>query len=271
MGEGRMIEFTLTDVNLWFNSIRDKWYRIPERENKSWRVPKIEYGSWVNAERVIVRAGYYVSPVDMPVDLLEQRLIRHVLNSVNFYYKSKKRPVFDIRSALFDGSPLPLRDTDDLVDGPMDEEMLDLCMHSLSTWPDSFWNKLAFRVRGKWYNEEKARIAKENPSIALDYKTFWYVDHTVSQQMRDIYIRRTGKYHAPHGGYDYWGDYDYDPGGLGLGTSQKLIHIGSWGRHVALQDYKDFQVYIHPADVDWSAYQGNPFGWIYEEWEEYHE
>lgn len=39
------------------------------------------------------------------------------------------------------------------------------------------------------------------------------------------HVRKTGIYQGPSGSYDYWGEYDYDPGGLGNEQAHVILEL----------------------------------------------
>lgn len=51
----------------------------------------------------------------------------------------------------------------------------------------------------------------------------------ITTTVRKIFIRKTGIYFPPNGGYDYWtNEYDYEPGGLDKEKTHKILELEHW-------------------------------------------
>lgn len=50
----------------------------------------------------------------------------------------------------------------------------------------------------------------------------------IISRVENIQIRKTGTYFAPSGGYDYWGEYDFEPGGLDKIKTHKILELDYW-------------------------------------------
>ena len=57
--------------------------------------------------------------------------------------------------------------------------------------------------------------------------------------VRKIFIRKTGIYFPPNGGYDYWtNEYDYEPGGLDKEKTHKILELGfcqNWPNYIQIE------------------------------------
>jgi hypothetical protein len=50
----------------------------------------------------------------------------------------------------------------------------------------------------------------------------------ITAKVKNIFIKKTGIYFAPSGGYDYFGEYDYDSGGLSNEKTHKILELDHW-------------------------------------------
>lgn len=214
---------------------REDWFRIEERERHKFPCKKLEPGSWVNHSRTIVRAGYWLEPIDMSIQEALQIAEAHLLHYMNEWMLDP-----NMKTWIWRTRPLKIDITE--VAGPFDREAIDVLANILGVDEDYLLRNLAYRVRGKWVAEQKMK-PQPHPTFL---RTFWYIEHPeISSQVYGIVPRKVGA-HIPASG-TYAGDIDdYDPPGFDLWTSQQLYHTG----------YRDFcsqkncMIYVHPLDVE---------------------
>jgi hypothetical protein len=84
---------------------------------------------------------------------------------------------------------------------------------------DKIIKALAFEhLRNKGFGGEERKLYTENRQELIG----------ITAKVTKIFIRRTGIYFAPSGGYSYDGDYDYDPGGLDKMKTHKILELDYW-------------------------------------------
>lgn len=204
---------------------RESWFRLPEREKTKTDILRLNEGSWIETDRIIVRAGYYYQPMDMPMDLLRERARKHVINFMN-------------RGMALVGDFQPLYDGD--IEGDFDYLDMDRLMDALFTSEDSMLKGLYYKLRGIWGREMRAELFKEDKAQAY-LKTFYYVNiDKRSYQIDTIKMKHCGTWNSSFGGY--YGD-DYDPPFLSTSVYQHLYYVGT----ILNQDRPE-SVYVHPLD-----------------------
>lgn len=73
----------------------------------------------------------------------------------------------------------------------------------------------------------------------------------ITAKVTKIFIRRTGIYFAPSGGYDYWGDYDWEPGGLDKMKTHKILELDYWlSDLVEVNNRASYYVQIEACNVE---------------------
>jgi hypothetical protein len=91
--------------------------------------------------------------------------------------------------------------------------------------------KAAVRARG-WGGKERQihyyeTIAKDETDLGLLGDPNRWPDHTGREtEVLRRYVRMTGTYFPPSGGYSYDGDYDYEPGGLDNQQAHVILSTG---------------------------------------------
>lgn len=215
---------------------REKWVRIEEREKESTPAPEIN--GWLETQRIIFRAGYWISPMDMPMDELRERAIRHVVNAMNKYHK-KLPELTIIHGTLYDHIDLLDEDTDS-YEGPFTKASVSLLLEILRLSERGMFNRVFYSIRRKWYLEQK-RTGHPQP---VDIRTFWYYDLPQPKNFMVLKKQRkqTGKYNF---GYT-WTDYDYDPPYLNQWTSQELYRITD---HWVPEKDDYVKLFVHPLDI----------------------
>lgn len=218
---------------------REKWYRLEERENETTNIIlPWNYGSFVEYDRYIVRAGYYWQPEDMPLDLLMERSLQHTQNHANMYLgKDRKTKLTLELMGIYPDYELMYDDkSKNVPTGPITREIIESVLWAISTQPEYLLKDLFYRIRGDWLaqqEEYKTRL-----------RTFWYVDTDFgSSQIREHYFKQIGK---KQDGWMSGGYYEseYVPPYFAMQSQHRLYHIG-WSDGV----HQGEKTYVHPHDV----------------------
>jgi hypothetical protein len=193
---------------------KEDWIRIPHREEHSFRAPGRPrsddfYGDYISTKRIIVRAGYFYSPMDMPEEEALAKVYQRL--ALRFPELSEAEKVSDL-------------------------------LDWLSFNEIQLFRHVLYEVRGEWHHA----IEQTLPQHARNLRTFWYVDlpDPISTQMSGIRMKQIG-YRFPGNRGSYWGPDDYDPPYLSQQVAQKLYKIE---RYESLQGGA-FTYYIHPLDI----------------------
>ena len=213
---------------------RDKWFRLPEREHVKTDILKLNAGSWIETKRVIIRAGYYYQPFDMPMELLEERMKQHVMVSMNDYGEP----------GLYPYNPdYPLRNKDKINPwGTFTDKHYELLGKVFQDDIERIGKQLYYRLRGEWMYDQKKSARTDKDRDKLWFKTFWYVDlnQSDSYQIQEYKRKQCGAYSSGGGGY--YGD-DYDPPYLAASVVQTLYLVSDVYNNGHYES-----IYVHPLD-----------------------
>lgn len=216
---------------------KGEWFRLQEREHVKTDILRLNPGSWIETKRIIVRAGYYYEPFDMPLDELEERTKRHIMASMNPVVSKRKISLYESNPDIHDekgANPW----------GTFTEEHYNKLEQVFLKEKKYICKQIHYRLRGKWLYEQKkgARTDKERELLWL--RTFWYVDLEQSQsyQVESYENKQCGMYNPASGGY--YGD-DYDPAFIAASVVQGLYWIND------LHNNGHFEpAYVHPLDCE---------------------
>lgn len=209
---------------------RTNWFRQESREHDRTKVDKRE-GDWVSFRQRIVRAGYWLSPMDMPEEAALARAYQMVALSANQYRA---------------GVP-----SDRIIKGPngypglgIDELVVRAVVKSLG--PRSEMNILRgalWGVRNEWANEMRWQVGKKDPRIDLTLRTFYYEDlpEPLVGQVEHIRGKWIGRYHG--GSPGSWGIESY--------CETEPPYLENWVyQQVYIVNVRGEPYLVHPLDID---------------------
>jgi len=172
---------------------KETWIRIPHREEHSFRAPGRThsddfYGDYILAKRIIVRTGYFYSPMDMP----EEKALEGVFARLSLSFPE------------------------------LTKERVDHLLDWLSLNEKQLFKHVLYEIRGEWHHAMEQTL----PQHVRNLRTFWYVDlpDPISTQMSGICMKQIG-YRFPGNRGSFWGPDDYDPPYLSQQVAQKLYKI----------------------------------------------
>ncbi len=210
---------------------RRDWRRLQSRERDKTQ-PTKKLGDWVEFKQIIVRAGYWLSPADMPEEEALERAYQQVVLTANQYRA---------------GMP-----SDRIVKSPVgnlglgiDEYIVRAVVKALG--PRSERNILRgalWGARQEWANEMRWLVGKRDPTIDLDLRTFWYrgLPETFAGQISRVCGRWIGRYHkGSPASSGYWGITEPEPPYLENWLYQQIYEVQVWHAGTML---------VHPLDVD---------------------
>ena len=222
---------------------RKLWFRQTEREHKSTPILKLNEGSFIETDQIIVRAGYLYQPLDMPRDLLRQQGYEHVKNYMNSQKKTWAYPGGFV--PYFDGE----KHTKIIGEEKFTIDDIRYLEDALYSNDDHLFQQLYYQLRRVWLNRIKKEYwdTHEGEERGLvNYKTFYYVKiDRRSFQVYDYRVKHCGKYYAGGTG-GYYSPDDYDPPFLSTSVQQSLYHVG----YVSNEAGKHEAVYVHPLDCN---------------------
>lgn len=199
------------------------WFQIPERDAVAIKADKKLVGTFWKVNQWIVRVGYLNQPLDfddLEVDKEARLLLEEEVTKSMCLWDRSESEVLKRRA----------------------KEIVDDMLHRYRNFPR--------------YQARASLMHKANKGKVLE-RAMWYIKSEEPRYVMLTGTKRcmTGKYYAPSGGYDYWGEYDYEPGGIdgpqhtifegllfvnwGLPNRFTREHFETWGEHC----------YIHPLDL----------------------
>jgi len=205
---------------------RRDWYRIPARESEFTRLPdpRPKDGDWVEFTRRIERAGYWLSPMDMPEEEAIAAAYRYLAQVANQYRE-------DVPANRFVSVP------GDFSPGlGIDEVAVRAVVTALNVPTTAALRRVLLQVRQQWHQAVCHRLRHLAPDIDTSLRTFWYVDDDGCSQFMKVRARRIGRYHPGHGPYG-WDD-EAEPPYLETLLYQQVYQVSGWGT-----------VLVHPLDV----------------------
>ena len=119
------------------------WYRIEERERVK-AVAPLSIGQKVTVSRMVERAGYNVSPTDMPQDQANREAVEIAAKTAGVDYETAERVI-----AALDWWPRAQRDQD-WIDHKKKASIVGLDPNG--EYPPLRW--LYWKVRGRWLNNQ---------------------------------------------------------------------------------------------------------------------
>jgi hypothetical protein len=219
---------------------KSEWYRMEEREKTTYPVDKtIPTGSWLDADRVIVRAGYYISPTDMPYDLLREEILERI-------GKQAKQAEIWLNKGFSATDVIGRTDLIPFFEGTLSKETVLavlLCTGGQEEI-EHLARRHAWEIRRQWMQKQ--------PEYA-HIRTFWYVDCPgYMAQYYDIKMKLIGQ-HYPGGHFASWeGEGDYEPPSLDVVGRQQVYRLNGWAgitRPFDTEGMKDWDVFLHPLDL----------------------
>jgi len=207
---------------------KEKWYRMKEREKVTTPITqKFKMGDWLLAKRIIVRCGYYNSPLDMPDDLVREQTIDKIWHKANEIAAVKNGQMQEWM----------LRSLNHNLDKEQYTISREAVLNTINAAGggrdiDDVLHTLAYEVRGPWLDEQNKTL----PTDARWLRTFWYVDRDYMGQFEQMRNRFIG-YRQSGGPCDEEG---CDPPYLSVIGHQMLYKV-TWGWAT--------EAYIHPLDL----------------------
>ena len=208
-----MLVINASDSSLYDKS---KWYRMEEREQEETKADASLVGSTVTASRVIVRCGYWISPLDLDVKELNDAEIRYV--AVN-------------------SGVLNMRD--------VERVLLQVCGDdpNIDRMRDTYYSALRYvykRVRDYWMHSVRGSYTLEHP---INLRTFWYTDVEPRPfEITRVTRKQIGTYQQGGMTSGYWTGYEDYPPHPKVQASHAL-DATRWTPRSRRT------IYIHPLDV----------------------
>lgn len=222
---------------------KDLWFRQTEREHESTPILKLNDGSYIETDQIIIRAGYLYQPLDMPMNLLRQQGYEHVRNYMNTGKKAWAYPGGFV--PYFDGE----KHTKTIGKEKFTIDDIKYLEDAFYSTDDDLYKNLYYQLRRVWLKRIKEEYwnnhDKEERGL-VNYKTFYYVKIDKRQfQVYGYKVKHCGKYYAG-GSRGYYSPDDYDPPFLATSVQQSLYHIGYVTNEAGKQEY----IYVHPLDCN---------------------
>ena len=211
---------------------KSKWYRMEEREKIATPLPKFPEGSFIEVERIIIRAGYLNSPMDMPLELLREKIYNRVSILTAGLLPKGLDDIEKKTRDVYGHAPLGNH-----LEFPNMLEYITVALWTIGL-PEKVCHDLAYEIRAEW-------LASQNKD---NLKTFWYVDFKWHGQVSGPKIKCVGR--RDPGGYSW--DGDWEPPYFAEQVRQKL-YVGDYYNRTH-DKYEPF--YIHPLDFDQNSWMG---------------
>lgn len=229
----------MTFVNI-FNSPeipkKDTWYRMEERENEKHPIDKSLIGKTVFPFRIIVRCGYWISPVDLDGRELNEAAIDYLAKKLGLNSEVIEGVVYGMTPSGLsyitqcDREKPPGYIAEKVEAGQFGID--DRYVHQL--------RNVYRKVRQHWLDKERSQKPQEHP---INLRTFWYADvERLDFTITGIVTRQIGKYNSGgwSGGYDWE---EFDAPYLHTTNTQRL-YVAKW------LFYENRKIYIHPLDIE---------------------
>jgi hypothetical protein len=128
-----------------------------------------------------------------------------------------------------------------ISDGILKNSRISYNLHKLKAY-DKIVRALGYEILGnKGFGGKEKKIYTEHRPNLLG----------ITIDVLDISIRKTGIYYPASGGYDYWGEYDYEPGGLNKIKTHKILELNYWTDNEIKQNWHECRnVQIEVCNVE---------------------
>lgn len=202
-----------------------KEFYVPELDAMKVKADRALLGTNNEITRYIARVGYKYEPMlmsDIDVSQEEDELLKKLF-----------------RDSIIKLN-LPVDEEDKLAKNFLGQ------FHSLNYPPPTYHarGELAFRKR-----KEEGEETEWRRMWFLDFKDYPHQEKRVFIP-RETVRRITGKYYPPSGGYDpYYGDSDYEPGGIYPAFHQTLFIGDIYLKYFGGWDIDLHNVLVHPNDM----------------------
>ena len=226
---------------------KSKWYRLPEREHTKAEIKKFPIGSWIEADRIIIRAGYYYQPEDMPDEELDRQRIELVTMNINWLESKGPLDRKAIEMHMTDPHiyPSQAKGHTKFLEGPITQDTVAKVLGVILNWGNIRLGQMDYELKGEWVKQQRQKLESD----AQQLRTFWYVDYDFAGQVREYKNKQIGVRVPGSMIPSYW-DNEYDPPYLDAWLHQNLYMIGWSDPGVSFVNRrKEAEIYVHPADM----------------------
>lgn len=226
--------------------LKDKWYRLPEREHIKTDIKKFPIGSWISADRIIIRAGYFYQPSDMTDEELNTQRVELITANLNWLESKGPLDRKAIEQHIVPPHIYPFEAgwRNDYLTGPNTQDQVAKVLAVITEWGNTRLGQIDYELRGNWVKIQRRKLKGEEQYL----RTFWYVDYKFDGQVREYKNKAIGtRVSGSSGGY--YGD-EYEPPYLDTWLRQNLYMVGWSDPGVSFVNRsREAEIYVHPADL----------------------
>ena len=207
---------------------KDKWYRIEEREKVATPIRKVPYGSWISANRIVIRAGYFNSPMDMPIEELREQIYQEIRQDAGWRMIQARDGNLEPDNWQIGQLAIPKSKLAESL-SEISYAQVKSILAELGSEPERIARDYAYSIRKRW-------LAKQPKN---DLRTLWYIDWPdFTSQMQGIVMKKIGR---------PW--HDWDEFGGNTSGFEEIGHQQLYKFHDYWHDLSDMVYYVHPLDV----------------------